>query len=132
MSPAARIAGKGRPAITAQMKLAVLRAWGALVKCVECLDEYGLSSIQFDHHQALVDGGEHTVENLRPVCLGCHRRKSAFEHTRNSKSKRLAAARQIHEAAKRGEYIRPPSKVRPRQFDKALRRRMNGKVERRV
>jgi len=70
--------------------------------------------------QALIDGGKHEVSNFRPICSSCHRKKSAFEHVRNSKSKRLAAARSIHEQVKARLIDRPPGKIRngKRQFPK--------------
>ena len=122
-----------RPAITDKMKMEVLRPQMAMIPCAICQDRifkdegrlgfiaaprayFGFEFIQFDHIQALVDGGKHEVENVRAVCLNCHRTKSAFEHKRNSKSKRLAAARTEHEAVLSRVMKREPSRIRSRGF----------------
>jgi 5-methylcytosine-specific restriction endonuclease McrA len=127
-----RIAGAGvRRAITAKMKLDVLNQIGVRPPCHVCKQPWFMGNLHFDHVQALVDGGAHSVENIRPICVECHKKKSAFEHTRNSKGKRLAAARQIHEAAKRGEYIRPQSRLKGKGFDKSLSKKFSGEVVRR-
>lgn len=90
------------------MKLEVIRRAKALIPCAECMREaltkasdpkvvpqwtvsHPLDQIQFDHHLALVDGGKHSVENLRPLCAFHHRKKSAREHIANCKAKRLKA-----------------------------------------
>ena len=97
-----------RKPITAAMKLEVLTVLG-MWPCYRCDKEFWLADMQWDHVQALVDGGTHEPSNLRPVCIGCHRDKSAFEHVRNSKSKRLAKAREAHEAVLKGEPKKPGS-----------------------
>lgn len=78
-----------RPAITPAMRLAVLKAHGASVMCSDCGADVLVSDVQIDHHLALVDGGAHEVENLRPLCINCHKQKSAREHKNNAKAKRL-------------------------------------------
>lgn len=123
-----------RKAITDKMKMEVLRDAEVTVRCEgPCREKYPLSLIQFDHYQALCDGGEHSAENLRPVCTTCHQPKSAFEHKRNSKSKRLAKAREEHQAVTARVMKREPSRIRSRGFDKTKTRKFNGKtVEREV
>ena len=113
-----------RPAITAAMKLEVLMKLGRW-ECYRCRKEFWLSEMQWDHVQALVDGGTHEPSNLRPVCVGCHREKSAFEHIRNSKSKRLAKARKAHEAVLKGEP-RKPGSIKSRGFQG--HRKFNGEA----
>lgn len=80
-----------RPTITLAMKLEALK--GTIVTCAGCKGLFLLSEMQFDHHVALIDGGAHTAENLRPLCIKCHKPKSAIEHKNNSKVKRLKIAR---------------------------------------
>ena len=79
-----------RRTITDKMKLAVLDRW-ATVTCAVCRLGNCLLDVQFDHHLALVDGGTHSVDNIRPVCVECHKIKSAREHKANAKCKRIAA-----------------------------------------
>lgn len=87
-----------RPTITAAMKLECLRQHYATVRCSMCISEMwerapdlDLNQIEFDHHLALIDGGQHTVDNLRPLCYEHHAKKSAREHIANCKAKRLKA-----------------------------------------
>jgi len=79
-----------RPTITATMKLEVLRQYETYVVCDGCEGLIPLKDVQFDHHLALVDGGAHTVDNLRPLCPDCHGPKSAYEHKENCRAKRRA------------------------------------------
>ena len=106
-----------RKPITAAMKLEVLTMLSEWT-CYRCHKNFWLGEMQWDHVQALVDGGEHHPSNLRPVCVGCHRPKSAFEHSRNSKSKRLAKAREFHDAVVAGTATRPKSKIQSRPFQR--------------
>lgn len=78
-----------RPTITDKMKLDVLRRHGAVVPCSVCRDAVVVDNIEYDHERALVDEGEHDVGNLRPICIGCHAKKSAREHIANAKCKRV-------------------------------------------
>lgn len=109
---------KRRP-ITAAMKLEVLTVL-SMWPCYRCDKEFWLADMQWDHVQALVDGGEHHPSNLRPVCKGCHREKSAFEHIRNCKTKRII---------KKRTQPKKPSTLKSRGFDKTYRKKMNGQVE---
>ena len=111
-----------RPAITPAMRLSVLKAHGASVMCSDCGADVLVSDVQIDHHLALVDGGAHEVENLRPLCIPCHAAKSAREHKNNAKTKRIVKKR----ATPSGN-----GSIKSRGFDKTLRRKMNGQVEKR-
>lgn len=113
-----------RPAITASQRLHVLKKFGAVVLCQICGDAEYVAVIQIDHELALVDGGKHCADtNLRPVCIPCHAGKSGKEHKNNAKTKRLAT-----------KHSQPnqPGKIKTRGFDKTLRRKMNGQVEKRT
>ena len=97
-----------RPAITPAMRLAVLKAHKASVMCSECGRDVPLSEVQIDHHLALIFGGEHTVENMRPLCPDpCHRAKSAREHIAQRKSVRLQ---------KKHSQPTPEGKIKSRPF----------------
>lgn len=62
-------------------------------------------------------------ENLRLRCRGCHKAKSARESADRAKVKRIIR--------KSDPETRKPSTLKGRGFDKTLRKRFNGKVERR-
>jgi len=109
-----------RPTITAAMKLAVLRRRLTLVACAKCWCDFFLEDIEFDHHLAIIDGGAHTVENLRPLCGKCHALKSAREHKANCKAKRLAAG------PKKSKHP-----LKSRGFDKTLTKKFSGEVVKR-
>lgn len=119
-----------RKPITQAMQLALWKRHG-IVLCdvcrTICRDKTFVTRFpilfQWDHHLALVDGGAHDVENIRPICPGCHRRKSAREHKNNAKAKRLAAAREAHE---RGE--KKASRMKSRGFDKTRSKKFDGTV----
>lgn len=72
------------------MKLEVLRQMGVRPTCHVCKFKWFMGNLQWDHVLALVDGGTHTVDNLRPICIDCHKRKSAYEHKENCRAKRRA------------------------------------------
>ena len=105
-----------RPNITDKMKLEVLGRYSA--PCWHCVFPVIISEMQYDHTAALVDGGAHATENIKLICRLCHSKKSAFEHKRNSKSKRIAKAREVHTAVVRKEAARAPSKIKSRGFPK--------------
>ena len=119
-----------RKAITPAMKWDALRRADVHGACYVCKRLCPQDQFQFDHVQALVDGGAHDPENIAVICLWCHREKSAFEHQRNSKSKRLAQARAAHEAVLAGEP-KKPSTIKSRGFDRTFKKKLNGKTERR-
>lgn len=104
-----------RPAITPAMRLAVLKAHGATVMCSNCGSDEMIGDIQIDHHLSLVDGGAHEVENLRPICIVCHKEKSAREHVANCKAKRLL---------KKHSQPRSEGKIKSRPFQGS--RKFNG------
>ncbi len=113
-----------RPAITPAMRLQVLKLHGALVCCQVCGAATYIADVDIDHELALIDGGSHDFQaNMRPVCKACHAIKSAREHKNNAKAKRLAT-----------KHSQPnqPGKIKTRGFDKTLRRKMNGQVEKRT
>jgi epoxyqueuosine reductase QueG len=105
-----------RPAISASMKLEALKAGQVQAACYICKRVCPWDQFHFDHIQALVDSGTHEARNLAVICVWCHREKSAFEHQRNSKSKRLKIARELHEKIVSGEMDRPTSKLKGRKF----------------
>lgn len=119
-----------RKAITPAMKLDALQKARLQADCYVCRRTCSWDGLQFDHVQSLVDGGAHDASNISVICLWCHRDKSAFEHSRNSKSKRLATARAAHEAVLAGEP-KTPGTIKSRGFDRTFKKKLNGKTERR-
>lgn len=111
-----------RPAITPAMRLAVLKAHGATVMCSNCGSSEMIGDVHLDHHLALVDGGAHEVENLRPICIVCHKEKSAREHVANCKAKRLL---------KKHSNPTPQGTMKSAGFNKAWTKKMDGTVIRR-
>lgn len=110
-----------RKTITSEMKLAAMRRLNHTIPCYKCGEMRGLGDVQWDHIQALVDGGEHTPDNLAPICFACHVGKSKLEAKRNSKFKRLLQAKVIHDRILKGEYKRPKSRIAARPFQKPWR-----------
>jgi len=106
-----------RKPITAAMKLEVLNTLGTW-PCYRCDKTFWLCEMEWDHVQALVDGGTHEPSNLRPVCKGCHREKSSFEVSRWAKHTRLSKDQQVHEAVIAGTATRPKSKIPSRPFQR--------------
>ena len=112
-----------RPNFTAAQRLKCFADYGAIVLCQAegCDNAIYIAEAEIDHVQALIDGGSHEAENFRPICTSCHRRKSAFEHKRNSKTKRIALAREVHRAVLAGTHKREPSRIKSRGFAKVHR-----------
>lgn len=77
-----------RKPITAAMKLAVLATNGKAL-CYRCQQFYVIGCIQFDHVQALVDKGAHDISNIRPICLGCHKKKAPSNISETAKANDL-------------------------------------------
>ena len=59
--------------------------------CAECGNKIGgvHGAIEWDHELALEMGGEDTIENLRPVHPGCHKKKTARDIGQIAKAKRM-------------------------------------------
>ena len=125
--PASAFPGAGkpikRPSFTAAQRLATFEAFGAMVCCQGdgCDAVVRIKGCDIDHHLAVIDGGTHDLSNWRPLCDPCHAKKSAREHIGNCRAKRLATARAVHDAVKRGEHVRPASRIKGRGFQKVHR-----------
>lgn len=121
-----------RPAFTAKQRLKCFEDHGAIVLCQcddpDCDTAIYIKGCPIDHWLALVDGGKHEDSNFRPISPGCHAKKSAREHKRNAKSKRLATARQAHDAIVKREAEKQAGKIKSRGFCKTLTKRFDGKV----
>ena len=118
-----------RPTITASMRLDVFKQHGAVCLCQVCGNVHRIGDMDIDHHLALIDGGEHSASNLRPLCSKCHAPKSANEHKNNAKSKRLEKAQAIHKDVVSRVTERKPGKIKSRPFQG--HRKFNGELVRR-
>jgi len=81
----------------------------------------GATPYQVDHIQPLELLGGQTTGNLQCLCEPCHKAKTATDISAIAKGRRL-----------RGETCTRSTPIRSRGFDKTLRKRMNGTVERRT
>ena len=103
-----------RPAFTPKQRLKCFEDHGAIVLCQgeDCDSAIYIKGCPIDHWLALIDGGKHEDANFRPLCLPCHKIKSANEHKRNSKAKRLAQNHSGEAKPRRKEW--PPRPLRGR------------------
>lgn len=86
--------------------------------CFRPTDERGFD---LDHHIPLAIGGEDTEDNLRPLCIPCHRLKTRGDQGTIAKTRRQANG---HVGAKApSRHPIPGSRNTP------YRKRMNGSVE---
>jgi hypothetical protein len=128
---------KRRP-ITPSTKLTVLRRDGAMVQCYKCVYQHRtftegeqsiktwhrIDEVHYDHVLALVDGGKHSDDNLKPICERHHRIKSAQEHINNCRSKRLANPKPSkHPMPKASEEIKEHRRQARREFRRKLKER---------
>lgn len=113
---------KGRTTANAQ---AVLDAY--LGQCAEpaCAVPLTLATAEIDHIIPLFQGGREEFANYQPLCVACHKVKTAHDAKANAKLRR-----QIAKA--NGEVTRAKRPIRSRPFPADLRKRMNGTVERRA
>jgi 5-methylcytosine-specific restriction endonuclease McrA len=80
-----------RQAITDKMKLNCL-LYRHFIPCGICGAELFPSDvIEWDHVHALVHGGPHEYQNLRPMHAECHKKKTARDIAANAKIKRILA-----------------------------------------
>lgn len=85
----------------------------------------GPGPFEADHAHALALGGGNGPDNLRRICRPCHAIKTRRDVKAIAKAKRVA--RKLA-----GTWKRRGPKIHSRGFDKSLRRKFNGMVERRV
>jgi 5-methylcytosine-specific restriction endonuclease McrA len=89
-------------------------------RCAKCREKVSLGKYAIDHIQALDHLGAHTLDNWQLLCTPCHARKTVSDVKASAKGRRL-----------RGETrVGPKQPIRSRGFNKNIRRKMNGTVER--
>lgn len=118
-----------RKRLTERQVLRVLVNQGALIPCRQCglpfrRDE--ISTVEREHTLALALGGEDEIENMQFSHRECHR-----EQTRRDKAQIAKADRQKlkHETG-RSSAKKHVKKIESRGFDKTLRKKFDGTVER--
>lgn len=58
-------------------------------KCADCgCKTGGANGLEWDHIVPLAIGGEDELDNLQPLCKGCHRAKTKVDKGRIAKTKR--------------------------------------------
>ena len=77
---------------------------------------------EIDHTHALSMGGTEAIENLRPMTVDEHKVKTRADAKVRAKVRRLTGANKP----------KTKRKIQSRGFDKTLRKRMDGTVERRT
>jgi 5-methylcytosine-specific restriction endonuclease McrA len=115
-----KIEATPRKAFTPKQRAeAFLRAAGRCEKCLTKLH----GCWELDHIVSLWMGGGHEPSNWQCLCVDCHRReKTPADAKARAKVKRLER--------KADPVTRKPSRMQSRGFDKSLRRKMNGTIER--
>ena len=92
----------------------------ATIECSICHEHLKSGEeIQFDHIHAIVHGGPHEYQNLRPVHADCHKKKTSRDIKDNAKVKRILAG---------GRKKRGP-KMKSRGFSKKLTKKFDGSVK---
>jgi 5-methylcytosine-specific restriction endonuclease McrA len=106
-------------------------------RCAACSDKVKLGEYAVDHIQALDHLGSHTLDNWQLLCVGCHKLKTAKDVKASAKGRRLrgeSCAGPKQKIPSRGfgrlPEGRDPKRWQSAGFNKSLRRKMNGKVER--
>ena len=82
-------------------------------------------SAEFDHILELALGGEDTVDNLQALMPACHKRKTA----ERIKMIRKADRQKRHHETGRSSGRVKRKLIQSRGFDKTLRKKFNGSVE---
>jgi hypothetical protein len=78
--------------------------------------------IQFDHVHADVHGGAHEYQNLRPIHVGAHKKKTKADTQAKAKGDRILGI----------TCNGPKRKIASRGFDKTRTRKFSGEVVRRA
>lgn len=90
-------------------------------KCWDCSCKLMPGMYHADHRQALEHGGDNADDNIRLICLGCHKAKTRADHQARAKGDRIAVGG-------RQRRSRPMDGSR----DSGLKKHMDGSVSRRA
>lgn len=103
----------------------VLRQEG---RCQRCKEKLRPGEIEYDHIHPVVFDGPNDLDNYRALCVACHDIVTNGTKATSYGSTKHAAAKTRRLA--KGGKTRRGRKIENRGFDKSLRRKMNGSVER--
>lgn len=90
------------------LRAAVLLRWGA--QCAACGE--AAARLEIDHVKPRERGGSDDLDNLRPLCPRCHKRKTSRETSWRAKAARVAADWTAHNLARLTKTRRPNAKKR--------------------
>ena len=118
-----------RQPFTPSQRLKCFEDHGAIVLCQGegCDSAIYIKGCAIDHWLALIDGGKHEQLNFRPLCGACHKIKSAIEHIRNAKAKRLAKKRLGLDSEKPKRNWPPSQPRRGRPFESGAARKIQSR-----
>jgi hypothetical protein len=108
-------------------------------RCAKCREKVSLGNYNIDHIIRLDALGKHELENWQLLCIPCHKPKTANDNREAKKGRRIRGenkprvtkaipSRPFPEMKLRRSEA--PSRWQSAGFNKSLRRKMNGKVER--
>jgi len=109
-----------RRGFTAKQRQAVWDDWQGLCAC--CSEPIGDEPWDIDHTIPIALGGRHELGNWQPLIRSHHRDKSKAD---------VKAIAKVNRLLKQGTVENKSRKIVSRGFDKTLRKRMNGTVEKR-
>lgn len=95
-------------------------------RCARCREKVSLGNYQIDHIQRLDALGKHELDNWQLLCVPCHKPKTKVD---NAEAKKGARIRMETGQQMRRKKRQTPL-IKSRGFNKRLRRKMNGLVER--
>lgn len=113
-------------------KSAQLDAFKANALCPKCFKPFN-GDVEFDHEIPLgLNGPDHDEKPMVPLHKDCHQTKTKADVKRIAKAKRQGGETgQWARRQKRGPSLKSGKKLQGRGFEKSLRKKMNGKVEKR-
>lgn len=114
-----------RKRLTERQVLAVLILQGVKVPCYQCKKPIHLDdafTVEREHKLPLALGGEDVPANMAYSHKACHAKQTQQDKSQIAKADRQ---RRKHE----GTWREPKAKMQSRGFDKTLRKRMDGTVE---
>lgn len=119
-----------RRSFTARQRKAVAerQAYG----CANCGCSLVTNRFQIDHIQRLDALGKHEPDNWQALCVPCHAEKTRTDNCEAKKGARVRGEKGQRARRERrgGSMIKTAGKIKSRGFSTTLRRKMNGKTER--